>query len=96
MSNNDQPDPRDVRAMNDVEKKVIGFLAQITSNRGERLEAAILAGALLRVVRRLYSKYPDGVRKDLEEGAVAFLTGVDVEGQTKYETLVKRFGLGRG
>lgn len=72
--------PEDVTRMNEIE----GLVARTIGQFRENTEAAIVAGALLRIVYFLYMKYPEAVRRQLVEGAVAFLQqtiGRDVAGE---------------
>lgn len=75
----DQPKAEDVRRMGEVQQHVVRAIASYRENT----EAAIVAGALLRIVRYLYSLYPERTRNELLEGAIAFLQQRDIEKEIK-------------
>jgi hypothetical protein len=57
--------------MHHVRKEVAKLILQWRDNT----EAAVVAGALLQNARELFELYPESVREQLVEGAVAFLEG---------------------
>lgn len=67
-------DRNDLERMNQIDAELIEFLRKFNG-----VEAAIIAGAVMRRLRALYAGYPAETRTLLLEGAIAFLEGRDVD-----------------